>query len=83
MQLYGYLQIEIWDHDKVNQDDYLGRLVVPLCDIIPGNTGETSYHITRKGVKDTVSGSIVVKLNLRLEGDTVSLNFLPPSLPNQ
>ena len=72
VQLFGYLLIEIWDHDKVNQDDYLGRLVIPLCDIVLGSSGEATYPITRKGVKETVSGTIVVKLSLHLEQETVS-----------
>ena len=73
VQFYGYLLIEIWDHDKVNQDDYLGRLVIPLCDIVPGHSGEVWYPITRKGVKDTVSGRIKVKLSLHLEEEMVSV----------
>ena len=75
MQFYGYLQIDIWDHDKVNQDDYLGRLVIPLCDIFPGHCGEVWYPITRKGVKDMVSGRIKVKLSLHLEEETVSVQI--------
>ena len=82
VQFYGYLLIEIWDHDKVNQDDYLGRLVIPLCDIVPGHSGEVWYPITRKGVKDTVSGRIKVKLSLHLEEEMVSveISFLTPFL---
>ena len=75
VQYYGYLLIEIWDHDKVNQDDYLGRLVIPLCDIVSSHSGEVWYPITRKGVKDTVSGRIKVKLSLRLEEEMVSVQI--------
>lgn len=68
--------IDVWDYDKVNQDDYLGRLVIPLCDITPGTLGKMWYPITRKGVKDTVSGQIEVKLDLHLENEMVSSTLL-------
>ena len=73
IQLHGYLVIEVKDYDKVNQDDYLGRLVVPLSDITPDNSKEAWLPLTRKMAKETVSGSIGVKLGLHLEGDTVSI----------
>ena len=64
--------IEIWDYDKVNQDDFLGRIVVPLCNIPPGKNEEVTYPITRKGNKDVVHGTLKVKLTLHLHGETVS-----------
>ena len=74
--LFGYLLIEVWDYDKVNQDDFLGRIVVPLCDVPPGSDKDDTYPITRKGVKDVVRGTIRVKLRLCMEKETVSFGLI-------
>lgn len=69
--LFGFLIIEVWDYDKVNPDDFLGRIVFPLCDIPATNNKEFTLPLKRKGVKDVVDGSIKIKLSLLLDEDTV------------
>ena len=56
----------------VNPDDFLGRVMIPLREIPPDTSvGETWYPLTNRSAKDNVSGSLCVRIYLRVDSDKV------------
>jgi hypothetical protein len=70
-QLSGYLIVDVWDHDNLNQDDFLGQVMLPLRDIPVFNPHEEWYPLTRRSAKEKVSGSILLEVQLKMDRNKV------------
>ena len=91
IHLYGYLVVDVWDHDSTNPDDFLGRVMIPLGEIPSNQPNETWYPLMKRNTKDgKISGSLKLSIQLLVDETTkvfitvlclvCSLIFSPPSL---
>ena len=63
----------MWDYDTVNPDDFLGRVVIPLRDIATNTSAKDMwYPLTCRGTKEGVSGSVCLRMELKISGGKVS-----------
>ena len=65
------LYISSPDDDPKN-NDFLGRVVLPLRALSPDSLKEMWYPLTRKNTKEGVLGSLCVKVHLKIEEGKVS-----------
>lgn len=56
-----YIRLEMWDHDMLNRDDFMGMIMLPLVDITNSKEPEW-YKLTRNSSKHTVTGEIKLKI---------------------
>ena len=56
-----YFKLEMWDHDRLNRDDFMGMVMLPLVDISDSKAPQW-YKLTRYASKQTVSGEIKLKV---------------------
>ena len=74
IHLYGYLVVDVWDHDTTNPDDFLGRVMIPLGEIPSDRHNELWYPLMKRNTKDgKISGSL--KLSTQLLIDETSKVF--------
>ncbi len=66
-QLSGYVMVEVWDHDTMNQDDFLGQVMIPLREVATMGPREEWYPLTRRNTKEKVSGSILLEMYLKVD----------------
>ena len=56
-----YVKVDMWDHDRLNRDDFLGTIMLPLVDVTT-NTEPIWYMLSRNNSKQTIKGEIKLKL---------------------
>lgn len=61
--LQHYIQIDVWDYDTLNRDDFMGRLQIPLS-LLSEETTARWYPLGRGSAKDNVHGEIFLELTL-------------------
>ena len=61
--LQHYIQIEVWDYDTLNRDDFMGRLQIPLS-LLSEETTACWYPLGRGSAKGNVHGEIFLELTL-------------------
>ncbi len=70
-ELMYYITIDIWDKDKLNRDDFIGRVMVPLT-TLPDGTVSRWYPIGRTSSGGQATGRLLVNFTLKaLEDDKV------------
>ena len=70
-ELMYYITIDIWDRDKMNRDDFMGRVMVPLT-TIPHGTVSRWYPLGRSSSGGQAHGRLLLNLTLKaLEDDEV------------
>ncbi|KAJ7373757.1 hypothetical protein OS493_011366 [Desmophyllum pertusum] len=62
--LQHYIQIDVWDYDTLNRDDFMGRIQIPLS-ILSEETTACWYPLGRGSAKDNVHGDIYLELTLK------------------
>jgi len=62
--LQHYIQIDVWDYDTLNRDDFMGRIQIPLS-LLSENTTASWYPLGRGSAKDNVCGDIFLELTLK------------------
>ena len=68
------LRLEMWDHDLLNRDDFMGMVMLPLIDI--GDSKEPYwYRLTRNNSKQTITGEIKLKVYYTTSVSIVVVNF--------
>ena len=56
-----YFKLEMWDHDMLNRDDFMGMVMLPLIDIAD-NKEPRWYKLTRTNSKQTITGEVKLKV---------------------
>jgi len=65
-----YIRLEMWDHDMLNRDDFMGMIMIPLVDITKSKA-PSWYKLTRSNNKQSITGEIELKVYYNIT--TVSL----------
>eukprot|EP00794_Sanderia_malayensis_P018024 gene18024-19829_t len=63
-ELMYYIRIDIWDKDKLNRDDFMGRVIVPLTSI-PDGTVSRWYPLGRAYAGGIAKGRILINFTLK------------------
>ena len=71
--LQHYIQIDVWDYDTLNRDDFMGRIQIPLA-LLSENTTAYWYPLGRGSAKGNGCGEIFVELTL--QASQVQNNFV-------
>ena len=72
LHLYGYLVVDVWDHDSTNPDDFLGRVMLPLGEVPSDSAKEFWYPLMKRNTKDgALTGSLKLKTQLLVDGSKV------------
>ncbi|EDV29518.1 uncharacterized protein TRIADDRAFT_51955 [Trichoplax adhaerens] len=58
-----YVQLDIWDKDRLNYDDFMGRVMIPLA-FITSKPLNAWFTLGRINPKDIVSGEIHLELSI-------------------
>ena len=73
LHLYGYLVVDVWDHDSTNPDDFLGRVMLPLGEIPSSKAKEFWYPLKKRSTKDgSLTGSLKLKTQLLVDKSKVT-----------
>lgn len=56
-----YLKVEMWDHDTLNRDDFMGVVMFPLVDVTD-NKEPCWYRLSRNNSKQTITGEVKMKI---------------------
>ena len=73
-ELSGFLVVDMWDHDTMNQDDFMGQVMIPLRDVPQAVNPKEEWHCLRKRTaKDKVNGSLLLEVSLSMEKKQVGI----------
>ena len=61
-------QVDVWDHDRFNSEDFLGRAIIPLASVWEESL-EAWYPLGRGSPKDKVEGEILLNLQFCYKQD--------------
>ena len=56
-----YVKLEMWDHDMLNRDDFMGQVMLPLVDITTSKE-PCWYKLSRYNSKQTITGEVKMKI---------------------
>ena len=70
-----YFKLEMWDHDMLNRDDFMGMVILPLVDIAD-NKEPCWYKLTRSNSKQTITGEIKMKVYYNTSVSIIALLLL-------
>ena len=74
-ELSGYLVVDMWDHDTVNQDDFMGQVMIPLREIPLTAPMRDWFQLMRRSVKDKVEGAVLLEIQLTVDKKQVPLDI--------
>jgi len=56
-----YVKVDMWDYDRLNRDDFLGTIMLPLVEVTT-NADPAWYMLSRSNSKQIVKGEIKLKV---------------------
>lgn len=62
--VHHYIQIDVWDYDTLNRDDFMGRIQIPVS-ILTENTTASWFPLGKSLAKDNVCGELFLEVALR------------------
>lgn len=62
--VHHYIQIDVWDYDTLNRDDFMGRIQIPVS-ILTENTTACWFPLGKSLAKDNVCGELFLEVALR------------------
>lgn len=62
--LQHYIQIDLWDYDTLNRDDFMGRIQIPLA-FLTEDTTACWFPLGRSSAKDNICGEVFLELTLK------------------
>ena len=89
LHCHGYLVVDVWDHNTIIPDDFLGRVMLPLGEIPTDKANELWYPLMKRNIKDrNISGSLKLKTRMLVGENKVfhslfvcNLHLPPPPPP--
>ena len=62
--LMHYIHVDVWDHDMLNRDDFMGRVVIPITTLTEEMLSGW-FPLGRMTSKNNVSGEIYLEISLK------------------
>lgn len=62
--LQHYIQIDVWDHDTLNRDDFMGKIQIPVS-LLSEETTACWFPLGRGSAKENIRGDIFLELTLK------------------
>ena len=62
--LHHYIQVDVWDYDTLNRDDFMGRIQIPLS-ILTESTTAYWFPLGKRLAKDNACGELFLEVTLR------------------
>lgn len=59
-----YVQVDVWDYDTLNADDFMGRIQIPLS-MLSEDTTAYWFPLGRISAKNNASGEMFLELTLK------------------
>ncbi|EFA83175.1 pleckstrin domain-containing protein [Heterostelium album PN500] len=66
----GYFYLLVWDEDKFSAADFMGKIIIPLTALPPGQELQMHLPLIPKTSKNKVTGDVFVKLKYIYTTDT-------------
>ena len=67
-------QVDVWDHDRFNSEDFLGRTIIPLTSVWE-ESQEGWYPLGRGSPKDKIGGEILLNLQFCYKQDQLEVGL--------
>ena len=75
-EMLYYLTIDVWDKDRLNRDDLMGRIMIPVA-ALPHGTVSRWYPLGRTSAGGQSKGRLLVNFTLKaLQDDEVSCSVI-------
>ena len=65
-----YCQVDVWDHDTFNAEDFLGRTLIPIS-LLSEEVTEGWFPLGRGSPKEERMGEIKLKLHFSFKQDKI------------
>lgn len=62
--IHHYVQIDVWDYDTLNRDDFMGRIQIPIS-ILTEDTTAYWFPLGKILAKDNIRGEIFLEVTLK------------------
>ena len=67
---YTSLRLEVWDHDLLSFDEFVGEVTVPLCPLMDGRTHKYSVPLCDPECKSNAPAGARGELQISIEYDS-------------